>query len=264
MGWWGRSSESRASWTEPVVSFPDHFSAIAATYARYRPTYPAQLFDWIADVAPARNAAWDCGAGSGQATLALAERFASVVGTDASAEQLSQAPAHPRISWRVAPAEASGLEPLSVDLVTIAQALHWFDLGRFWPEVRRVLRPGGVVVAWSYGVLFLEETVITPILHDFHDNVVGPYWPIERGYVDARYQQINFPFERLSPPPLDLRADWTLEQLTGYLRSWSATRRYIEKNGTDPVTAFSGTLRDIWGDGSREVIWPLTVLAGRL
>jgi SAM-dependent methyltransferase len=246
------------------VSFPDHFSSIAATYARYRPTYPARLFDWIADVAPARNAAWDCGAGSGQATLALAERFASVVGTDASAEQLSQAPPHPRITWRVAPAEASGLDAASMDAVTIAQALHWFDLGRFWPEVRRVVRPGGGVVVWSYGVLFLEETVITPMIHELHDNVVGPYWPIERGYVDARYQGIDFPFERLSPPALDLRATWTLEQLTGYLRSWSATRRYIERNGIDPINAFSETLREVWGDGSREVIWPLTILAGRV
>ena len=186
------------------MSFPDHFSAVAATYARYRPTYPVQLFDWIAGAAPARNTAWDCGGGSGQATLPLAERFASVVGTDASAEQLSQAPPHTRITWRVAPAEASGLDPLSMDAVTVAQALHWFDLTRFWAEVRRVVRPAGVVVAWSYGLFFLEETVITALLHDFHDNVVGPYWPIERGYVDARYQEIDFPFERLSPPAAGL------------------------------------------------------------
>ena len=247
-----------------MVTFPDHFSSIAATYARYRPTYPAQLFDWIADVAPARNAVWDCGAGSGQATLALAERFARVVGTDASAEQLSQAPTHPRITWRVAPAEESGLDTASMDAVTIAQALHWFDLGRFWPEVRRVVRPGGGVVVWSYGVLFLEETVITTMLHDLHDNVVGPYWPIERGRVDARYQGLDFPFEHLSPPALDLRATWTLEQLTGYLRSWSATRRYIEQHGTDPITAFGEALYRAWGDGTREVIWPLTILAGRV
>jgi SAM-dependent methyltransferase len=150
-----------------------------------------------------------------------------------------------------------------MDAVTIAQALHWFDLPRFWSEVRRVVRPGGAVVAWSYGAPFLAETVITPILRNFHDNVVGPYWPIERGMVDVRYQTMDFPFARLNPPPLDLRATWTLDQLAGYLRSWSATRRYIEKNGTDPVTAFGETLRDVWGDGSREVIWPLTILAGR-
>lgn len=247
-----------------VVSFPDHFSSIAATYARHRPTYPAELFDWIAGMAPARNAVWDCGAGSGQATLALAERFDRVVGTDASAEQLSQASAHPRITWRVAATEESGLDPASMDAVTIAQALHWFDLPRFWVEVRRVLRPAGVIVAWSYGIAFLEDTAITNILHDFHDNVVGAYWPIERGLVDARYQSINFPFARLSPPALDLRATWTLEQLAGYLRSWSATRRYVEKNGTDPVTPLNETLRDVWGDGTREVIWPLTILAGRV
>jgi SAM-dependent methyltransferase len=247
-----------------VGSFPDHFSAVAATYARYRPTYPAQLFDWIADVAPARNAAWDCGAGSGQATVALAERFARVVATDASAEQLSQAPAHPRITWCVAPAEASGLDPLSMDAVTVAQALHWFDLPRFWREVRRVVRPSGVVAAWSYGTPFLTDTVVTGVLRDFHDNVVGPYWPIERGMVDTRYQTMDFPFDRLSSPGLDLRATWVLDELTGYLRSWSATRRYIEERGIDPVTAFSEALRRVWGNGSREVIWPLTILAGRV
>ena len=247
-----------------MESFPDHFSAIAATYARFRPTYPAQLFDWIAALAPAHDSAWDCGAGSGQATLALATRFEHVVGTDASAEQIAQAPAHPGVTWRVAPAEESGLDATSMDAVTVAQALHWFDLPRFWIEVRRVLRPDGIIVAWSYGIPFLDADAITRVLREFHDHVVGPYWPIERGYVDAGYQSIDFPFARLAPPALDLRVTWTLEQLAGYLRSWSATRRYIEKKGTDPVTSLSETLRDAWGAGSREVIWPLTILAGRV
>lgn len=246
------------------MSFPDHFSAVAAAYARYRPTYPEQLFDWIAQVAPARVAAWDCGAGSGQATLALAERFDRVVGTDASGEQLRQAPEHSRITWRVAPAESSGLDPASMDAVTVAQALHWFDLPRFWTEVRRVLRPTGVIVAWSYGIPFLVDGAITSMLRDFHDNVVGPYWPIERGMVDARYQSIDLPFTRLNPPALDLRATWALDQLTGYLRSWSATRRYVQENGADPVTPFADDLRQLWGNGGREVIWPLTILAGRV
>lgn len=246
------------------MAFPDHFSAVAETYARYRPTYPAELFDWIAGVAPARTAAWDCGAGSGQATLPLAERFDRVVGTDASAEQLRQAPAHPRITWRVAPAEASGLDPASMDVVTIAQALHWFDLPRFWGEVRRVVRPAGVIVAWSYGVPFLKHAELTRVLRHFHDDIVGPYWPIERGLVDVRYQSIDFPFARYDPPAMELRATWTLDQLAGYLRSWSATRRYMDTNGGDPVTPFTATVRAKWGEGSREVFWPLTTLAGRM
>ena len=245
------------------MPFPDHFSSIAATYARYRPGYPAELLDWIAAVAPARDAAWDCGAGSGQATLPLAERFTQVVGSDASAEQLRHAPAHPRISWRVATAEDSGLPSRSMDAVTVAQALHWFDLPRFWAEVRRVLRPAGVIVAWSYGVLFLPDTAITGAIRAFHDDVVGPYWPIERGHVDARYHGIELPFDRLEPPRMDLTASWTLDQLAGYLRSWSATRRYVEAMSADPVSPLVASLHRAWGEGERQVLWPLTILAGR-
>jgi len=247
---------------EPT-SFPDHFSAVAASYARYRPTYPAALFDWIAGIAPARTAAWDCACGSGQATLPLAERFESVTGTDASAEQLALAPPHPRISWRVAPAEASGLPDRSVDAITVAQALHWFDLDRFWSEVRRVARPDAAVVAWSYGIAFLEDREISRVLRHFHDDVVGSYWPIERGHVDLRYQTIAFPFVPVAPPDLDLTAEWTLDRMMGYLRTWSAVRRYIQANGVDPVTPLAETLAPAWGGHERVVTWPLTILAGR-
>ena len=221
------------------------------------------MFDWIAASAPGRGAAWDCGCGNGQATLPLAERFETVLGTDPSAEQIGQAPAHPRIHWSIAPAEASGLESSSVDAITIAQALHWFDLPKFWAEVNRVARPGAVVVGWSYGVPFLDDAEPTRQLRHLHDDIVGPYWPIERGHVDAGYQSFEFPFERLAPPEIGLEAMWTLEQLTGYLQTWSATRRYIKANGTDPIPGFVDTLRDRWGE-RRRVRWPLTVLAGRV
>ena len=246
------------------TSFPDHFSSVAANYARYRPTYPAQLFDWIAATAPARDSAWDCGCGSGQATLPLAERFDRVVGTDPSARQISQAPAHSRISWRVAPAEASGLDAGSADAITVAQALHWFVLPRFWDEVRRVGHPHGLVVAWSYGPPFFDDPERTGALRRFHDDVVGPFWPTERGHVDVRYESIDFPFERVASPAIGLNASWTLEQMTGYLQTWSATRRYIDAKGADPVPAFMDQLREWWGEGQREVRWPLTILAGRV
>jgi SAM-dependent methyltransferase len=247
-----------------VVSFPDHFSSVAQGYARYRPSYPADLFDWIAAIAPARDAAWDCGAGSGQASLPLADRFAHVYATDASATQLAEAPAHDRISWREAPAEASGIDSRAVDAVTVAQALHWFALDRFWAEVRRVARPDAVFVAWSYGILEFDDGRLNRMLLELHDNIVGPYWPIERGRVDARYQGIDLPFERIPPPPIRMEANWTLDRLAGYLRTWSATRRYIVARGTDPVTAFTEALRDIWGDTPRLVRWPLTILAGSI
>lgn len=245
------------------MSYPDHFSSVAANYVRYRPTYPEQLFDWIARSSLARSSAWDCGCGNGQATLPLAERFDTVVATDPSAEQIGQAPIHPRISWRVAPAEASGLDAASIDAVTVAQALHWFDLPRFWVEVRRVVRPGGLLVAWTYGMPFFDAAEPTRILRHFHDEVVGPFWPIERGHVDAGYQTLDFPFERLAPPAIGLTASWTLEQLTGYVQTWSAMRRYIQANGSDPSPALVDELRGWWGE-RREVHWPLTILAGRV
>ncbi len=247
-----------------MTSFPDHFSSHAANYARYRPTYPAQLFDWIAASAPGRGTAWDCGCGNGQATLPLAERFERVIATDPSAEQIAQAPADPRISWRVASAEASGLDAESIDVVTVAQALHWFDLPRFWREVHRVVRPGGLIVVWSYGVAFFDDAEATRLLRHFHDDVMGSYWPIERGHVEAGYQSLDFPFERVTPPAIGLDASWTLEQLAGYLQTWSATRRYVAANGNDPVPAFAEQLRRWWGGGERTVHWPLTILAGRV
>ncbi|MES1259456.1 MAG: class I SAM-dependent methyltransferase [Gemmatimonadota bacterium] len=245
-----------------MTSFPDHFSAVAANYARFRPKYPPALFDWIAATAPALGAAWDCGCGNGQATLPLADRFERVFATDPSAEQIAQAPVHPRVTWSVAPAEASGLESDSVDVVAVAQALHWFDLPRFWAEVRRVVRAGGLFAAWSYGVPFLDDEQLAAELRHLHDDIVGPYWPKERGHVDQGYHTIDFPFERLSPPPFDMREHWSIDELAGYLGTWSATRRYIAANGADPVAPLIDGLRARWGTGRRDVRWPLTVVAG--
>jgi len=247
-----------------VTSFPDHFSAVAANYARFRPKYPPALFDWIAAAAPARGAAWDCGCGNGQASLPLAERFERIFATDPSAEQIAQAPQHRRISWSVAPAEASGLDAASVDAVTVAQALHWFELPKFWAEVLRVVRGDGLAVAWSYGVPFMDDDALTPTLRHLHDDIVGPFWPKERGHVDQGYHTIDFPFERLSSPSFDMREHWSIDELAGYLGTWSATRRYIAAIGTDPIAPFVAEIRERWGAGRRDVRWPLTVLAGRV
>lgn len=244
------------------AAFADHFSAVATSYAQYRPTYPPELFDWIATRSPARHIAWDCACGSGQATGALAERFDVVMATDASAEQLVHAPAYPRVIWKHAAAETSGLEDHSIDAVTIAQALHWFDLGRFWPEVRRVVRPGGLVVAWSYGVQTIgDPEVDRPLMHYYRD-IVGPWWPANRRHVDAGYTTLDFPFRRITVPLVAMRAPWTLDQFLGYVRSWSATQRLIEAGGVDPLPALAEALRGPWGPGPRDVEWPLAVVAG--
>lgn len=244
--------------------FRDHFSGVAAGYARFRPGYPPALFAWLAERAPARDAAWDCATGSGQAAVGLAEHFARVVATDASGEQVAHARPHPRVEYRVAPAERSGLDPASVDLVTVAQALHWLDLPAFYREVRRVLRPGGLLAVWSYGNLSLPDERLDRILQAFYHDTLGPCWPPERRLVEEGYASLEFPFAEAAPPPFAMEADLTLADLGGYLRTWSAVKRYAEAHGTDPVEAVEAELRPTWGDPGRprRVRWPLAIRAG--
>ncbi|HEX2190266.1 MAG TPA: class I SAM-dependent methyltransferase, partial [Longimicrobiaceae bacterium] len=206
----------------------------------------------------------DCATGSGQAALGLAEHFARVAATDASAEQVAHAQPHPRVEYRVAPAERCGLPGRSADLVTVAQALHWFDLPAFHREARRVLRPGGLLAAWGYGNPVLPDAALDDVLADFYDRVVGPYWPPERRLLLEGYASVPFPFRETPAPPLAIEADLTLQELAGYLRTWSATSRYVAAHGADPVVALLAELRPGWGDPAtaRRVRWPLAVRAG--
>jgi SAM-dependent methyltransferase len=246
-------------------SFADHFSSIAPEYATYRPRYPAALFAYLAGLAPRRELAWDCAAGSGQATLDLAPYFRRVIATDASAAQLAAAPAHAQVEYRVAPAEASGLDAASIDLVIVAQALHWLDLDRFYTEVRRVLAPGGVLAVWCYAILRIEPAAIDDAIRRFYSNVVGPYWPPARRLVENGYRMLAFPFDELPAPAFEMVADWTLPQLLGYLGTWSATIRYREAQGHDPVEPLTAELAAQWGRSqrSRRITWPLLLRVGR-
>jgi len=245
--------------------FADHFSDIAEHYAAARPTYPPELFDWLASVAPATRRAWDCAAGNGQATIELARRFGQVLATDASAAQLARAPEHPRVTYRVAPAEASGLPEATLDLVTVAQALHWLDLVSFYAEVRRVLVPGGVLAAWCYGFLVLNDPAIDPPLQHFYGSVVGPYWAPERRWVESGYRTLDFPFAELDAPPFAMTHEWTLRDLAAYLGTWSATEAYRRARGEDPVLPFVETIAAAWGPPAsrRRIRWPLSLRVGR-
>lgn len=245
--------------------FADHFAPVAASYADFRPSYPPALFAWLATLVPRHELAWDCAAGSGQASVDLAAHFQRVVATDASRAQIDAAILHPRIDYRVAPADASGLAPASVDLITVAQALHWFDLAAFYAEVRRVLCPDGVLAVWSYGVLTVEGAEADRLVQQFYHDTVGPYWPPERAHVENGYRSLAFPFEEIDAPPFAMEAVWTLPQLLGYFRSWSATGRYIAANGHDPVTALAEQLAPRWGEPGRGrlVTWPLALRVGR-
>jgi SAM-dependent methyltransferase len=246
------------------VSFKDHFSGHAAEYARNRPGYPAELFAWLAEVAPSGERALDCGTGSGQAAVRLAEHFAQVVATDPSAEQVGNAQPHPRVSYRVAPAEATGLAGESVDLVTVAQALHWFDLPRFWAEVDRVLRPGGVLAVWTYWLMHVSPEVDAAV-ERFYTGEIGPYWPPERAMVDEGYRSIAFPYAAVEPPAFHMGLEWTVEQALAYLRTWSGVKAFQRAHGRDPLLAAEPDIRAAWGDpdAPRPVRWPLSVRAVR-
>ncbi len=244
-------------------AFSDHFSSVASAYAQSRPTYPAALFDWVASQCDGREFAWDCGAGSGQASIELAERFARVIATDASAGQLSRASPHARVEYRVAPAERSGLETDCADLVTVAQALHWFDLERFWPEVRRVARRGAFFAAWTYGPLDVEGDEVDALVQRFRGEM-APWWPEERHHVETGYRDIFFPFPRTDAPSFAIDARWSADRLLGYLRSWSSVVRFQQARGVDPVQALEAPLRSAWGEAAREraIRWPITMMCG--
>jgi SAM-dependent methyltransferase len=245
--------------------FKDHFSDRAAAYAAHRPTYPSALVDFLARVAPDRRVAWDSGCGSGQLSVLLAARFDHVIATDASTEQLAQAAPHPGVEYRCATAEASGLPSGFADLAVAAQAAHWFDLDRYYAEVRRVTRPRGVVAFVTYRLPVIDRS-IDAVIRRFYSDVVGPYWPPERRHVEEGYRSLAFPFAELEAPELEIRERWALDHLLGYVETWSATRALVKAHGRRPVAAFREELASVWGPRAtrHSVSWPLTLRVGRV
>jgi len=246
--------------------FVDRFAPMAADYADFRPHYPKALFDWLARLTPGRKLAWDCATGTGQAAVGLAALFERVVATDASAAQISQATPHPRIEYRVARAESSGLNAHSADIITVAQALHWFDRDRFYTKVRRVLKPGGLLAVWICGAPSTDDAGINALLTRFQDEIVGPCWPPERAWVDSGYRSMELPFPVLTAlPAFIMSAAWTLPELLGYFGTWSATRLYQEQFGHHPLEPIHAELLATWGspDRARPITWPLTVRVAR-
>lgn len=249
---------------DPQPFSKDYFSAQASAYARYRPRYPRGLFDFIASQCAAHEQAWDVATGSGQAAHALARHFRRVIATDASAKQIASAVPHERVTYRIEPAEATSLDAQSVDAVTVAQALHWLDFARFYAEVRRVVRPGGILAVWTYDLLRVTPDV-DRVLDWYYHDLVGPYWPPERRYVEAAYRTIPFPFDELGVPTFEMEASWSVADVRGYLGTWSATQRFKDATRHDPVEAIRPELEAAWGAADvRPVRWPLYVLAGRV
>jgi len=243
--------------------FKDHFSKQAADYARFRPRYPREMFEYLGRIAPSRALAWDCATGNGQAAVGLAEVFERVIATDASEKQIANAEPHDRVEYRIAPAENSGIESDTIDLVMVAQALHWFDLDRFYAEVKRLLKPGGVFAASAYKFFRITPAIDEVVNNRYYRKVVGPFWPPERMLIE-KFEQLPFPFPETETPRFEMSVQWKLEHLIGYLRTWSATQRFIAANRRDPLEEIAPELGVAWGNTkqSRRVVWPLTLRVG--
>lgn len=247
------------------MNFKDHFSGHAALYAQARPHYPDALFDWIAQQAPSRACAWDVGCGNGQASVALAQRFERVIATDPSAQQIGNAQPHPRIDYRIESGERTSIANHGVDAITVAQALHWFDLPRFVEEVKRVGKPGALFAAWTYAGCNVTPAV-DAVIARLYDDMLGAYWPPERRLVDEGYASLALPFEPVRAPTFEMCMEWNAEQLLAYLSSWSAAQRYHAATGRNAIGEVADALRNAWGDPqqTRPVHWKLGMRAGRL
>jgi len=242
-----------------------NYSRVAESYSIARPGYPEELFEWLASLVESRDVAWDTATGSGQAAVSLAKHFQRVIATDISEEQIRHARIHPRIKYRAASAEASGLADASVDLIVSAAALHWFDLERFYAEALRVGRPGGVLAAWTYHVAYVEPP-FDQVLGPFYRQVVAPYFAPGARLVDDRYETITLPGSPLEAPSYSVVVCWTSAQILEFVRTWSGVQAYIEVTGRDPVAKLAPAIEELCGspDVVHELRWPLYLKAARL
>jgi ubiquinone/menaquinone biosynthesis C-methylase UbiE len=244
------------------MNFKDHFSARAELYAKYRPHYPAELFEWIASLVSKHDVVWDCAAGSGQASAGLAEHFERVIATDASEKQIAMAEPHERIEFRVAKSDASGLPDQSVNMITVAQAIHWLEHDSFYREARRVMRPDAAIVIWGYGDPVIDDPALDRIVHDYNRGTIEKYWMPERDLILLGLRTIPFPFREIESPAFKMKHEWTLEQLAGYMRTWSATAKYAEAINGDPVATVENELATLWGADTHTITWPIHIRAG--
>jgi ubiquinone/menaquinone biosynthesis C-methylase UbiE len=247
------------------MPFRDYFSTQAKEYAQHRPVYPAAMFEYLASLAPSNELAWDCGTGNGQAALALATKFQQIIATDASATQIENAFPHERISYRVEPSEKTTIPLNSVDLITVGTAVHWFDFEPFYAEVRRVGKPGGILAVWTYSFPIIEPEIDGWLGHFYWETLAG-FWPERIHYLEERYETLPFPFEELQPPEFEMEATWSVDNLIGFLGSWSAVRKLIQAQGE---VAFEGPLKElkrIWGKETKEyaIRWPLYFRIGKI
>lgn len=249
-----------------MSTFKDNFSSHAATYAEHRVSYPPELFEFLSTQIENHQLVWDCGTGNGQAAVQLAQFFEKVYATDPSAAQIENAFLRPNIEFKVEKAEDCSLPDHSADLITVAQALHWFNFESFYKQVNRVLKPGGVFAAWCYDRPHSDDKRIDEIIAHMHDNIVGPFWQQENLMVEREYIDIPFPFREIETPAFEIREQWTTDRLLGHLNSWSATQRFIKAGNVDPMPALAERLQSAVQaqDQAIPLRWKLVVKAGRI
>lgn len=247
------------------MTFHDHFSTQADRYTQFRPHYGQELFAYLASLSGRHELAWDCGTGSGQSAVALAGYFQEVVATDPSSRQIEHAQPHDRVRYIVARAEHTPLADQSVDLITVAQAVHWFDRPRFYDEVCRVGRARSVIALWAYGLATISPEV-DAVVARLYEPILGRYWPPERKLIEDRYMTIEFPFAEIKSPAFEMTADWNLSQLIGYLGTWSSVEKYRAAQGSDPLALIACELLEAWGEPEfRQLVrWPLYMRVGRV
>ena len=240
----------------------DNFSTHSDQYAKYRPVYPKELFDFILSHVQNKETAWDCGTGNGQVAAVLADFFRTVYATDISEDQLRQASVRDNIVYKVEAAEQTDFADNLFDLITVAQAVHWFDFERFYGEAKRTLKPNGLIAVMGYGLVRCNAAT-NKVVDRFYTDVVGPFWDEERKYVDDNYATIPFPFSELPAPKLFNTCEWTVDEFTGYLQTWSAVQHYIRKNNKNPIDEIRNDLEESWkGEPKKTVKFPILLRVG--
>ncbi len=243
----------------------DLFSKQAALYARYRPSYPAALTDYILSFVQHKQTAWDCATGNGQAALLYADYFSKVFASDSSEKQIAQATHHPKIIYSISEAEKTLFADNSFDLITVAQAYHWFQFDTFFNEARRVGKNGCIVAVWGYKLAVCADEKINGMVKYFYTDVIGKYWDSERKYVDEEYKTIPFSFIKLPSKEFKIDVTWDAEELLGYFSTWSSVQHFIKANGYDPVETFANKIKSAWGsEKNRSFYFPLFLLIGKI
>ncbi|WP_286761165.1 class I SAM-dependent methyltransferase [Salegentibacter sp. UBA1130] len=240
----------------------DNFSTQSSSYARYRPAYPQELYEFLNEKLTATETAWDCGTGNGQVAGELADFFQKVEATDISKQQLENAVRKPTIHYSVQRAEETNFQDKTFDLITVAQAVHWFNFKTFYNEVERVLKPNGIIAIIGYS-LFKSNLETDKLIHKFYKDIIGPFWDEERRYLDEKYQTIPFPFQEIETPAFQQEYQWSFDHLIGYLETWSAVKHYEKEKGVNPVNLIKNELKTAFGNKNK-IVFPILLRLGKL